>query len=108
MGTFLVYIIKSALCLTLLYLPYTLLLRKERLHRLNRMALLAILAASFLFPLSQEEWFGGMWHSWQSAAPEGAYAGLIDRLGRTELFMPEVVIMPDADVPVWPLVCVCL
>ena len=49
MGTFLVYIIKSALCLTLLYLPYTLLLRKERLHRLNRMALLAILAASFLF-----------------------------------------------------------
>lgn len=52
MGTFLVYIIKSALCLTLLYLPYTLLLRKERLHRLNRMALLAILAASFLFPLS--------------------------------------------------------
>lgn len=85
MGTFLVYIIKSALCLTLLYLPYTLLLRKERLHRLNRMALLAILAASFLFPLSQEEWFGGMWHSWQSAAPEGAYAGLIDRLGRTEL-----------------------
>ena len=102
MGTFLVYIIKSALCLTLLYLPYTLLLRKERLHRLNRMALLAILAASFLFPLSQEEWFGGMWHSWQSAAPEGAYAGLIDRLGRTELFMPEVVIMPDADVPVWP------
>ena len=47
MGTFLVYIIKSALCLTLLYLPYTLLLRKERLHRLNRMALLAILAASF-------------------------------------------------------------
>ena len=48
MGTFLVYIIKSALCLTLLYLPYTLLLRKERLHRLNRMALLAILAASFL------------------------------------------------------------
>ena len=77
MGTFLVYIIKSALCLTLLYLPYTLLLRKERLHRLNRMALLAILAASFLFPLSQEEWFGGMWHSWQSAAPEGAYAGLM-------------------------------
>lgn len=103
-----VYIIKSALCLTLLYLPYTLLLRKERLHRLNRMALLAILAASFLFPLSQEDWFGGMWHSWQSAAPEGAYAGLIDRLGRTELFIPEVVIMPDADVPVWPLVCACL
>ena len=50
MGTFLVYIIKSALCLTLLYLPYTLLLRKERLHRLNRMALLAILAAFVPFP----------------------------------------------------------
>ena len=29
MGTFLVYIIKSAFCLTLLYLPYTLLLRGE-------------------------------------------------------------------------------
>ena len=50
MGTFLVYIIKSAFCLTLLYLPYTLLLRKEKLHRLNRMALFAILVASFLLP----------------------------------------------------------
>ena len=58
MGTFLVYIIKSAFCLTLLYLPYTLLLRKEKLHRLNRMALFAILVASFLLPLAQEEWFG--------------------------------------------------
>lgn len=75
MGTFLVYIIKSALCLTLLYLPYTLLLRKERLHRLNRMALLAIPCGFVPFPAFAEEWFGGMWHSWQSAAPEGAYAG---------------------------------
>ena len=55
MGTFLVYIIKSAFCMVLLYLPYTLLLRKERLHRLNRLALLVILVVSFLLPAVREE-----------------------------------------------------
>ena len=59
MGTFLVYIIKSAFCLTLLYLPYTLLLRGEKHHRLSRMALHVLSVAAFLLPLVQEEWFGG-------------------------------------------------
>lgn len=54
MGTFLVYIIKSAFCLTLLYLPYTLLLRGEKHHRLSRMALHVLSVAAFLLPLVQE------------------------------------------------------
>ena len=32
MGLFLVYIIKVSLCMTLLYLPYALLLRYEKWH----------------------------------------------------------------------------
>lgn len=45
------YILKSAAVLTLLYVPYMLLLRKESFFRFNRMVLLFILAASFLLPL---------------------------------------------------------
>ena len=106
MGTFLVYIIKSAFCLTLLYLPYTLLLRKEKLHRLNRMALFAILVASFLLPLAQEEWFGQGWHSWQTAVPDGVYASLIGQLDSTGHFLPTVVVTAGTPVPVWPMVLV--
>ena len=106
MGTFLVYIIKSAFCLTLLYLPYTLLLRKEKLHRLNRMALFAILVASFLLPLAQEEWFGQGWHSWQTAVPDGVYASLIGQLDSTGHFLPAVVVTAGSPVPVWPMVLV--
>ena len=51
MGIFLVYIIKSAVCLAIFYLFYRLLLSRETFHRFNRFALLGILLWSCLLPL---------------------------------------------------------
>ena len=108
MGTFLVYIIKSAFCLTLLYLPYTLLLRGEKHHRLSRMALHVLSVAAFLLPLVQEEWFGGAVRSWQTAMPEGTYAVLVERLEQADvLAMPDTGSSEEA-VPIWPMVLVGL
>lgn len=45
------YSVKSALVLTLLYLPYMLILRKESFFRLNRTVLLLILLLSLVLPL---------------------------------------------------------
>ncbi len=53
MGTFFVYILKSALCLALFYLFYRLLLSRETFHRFNRFALLGLLVLSCLLPLVQ-------------------------------------------------------
>ena len=53
MGTFLVYILKSAVCLAMFYLFYRLLLSKETFHRFNRMALLGVMVLSCLLPLIQ-------------------------------------------------------
>ena len=50
MGIFLIYILKSAVCLSLFYLFYRLLLSKETFHRFNRIALLGILFLSLLIP----------------------------------------------------------
>lgn len=47
----LVYSLKSALVLTLLYLPYTLMLRKESFFRMNRVTLLTILMLALVLPL---------------------------------------------------------
>ncbi len=44
------WLLSSTLVLTLLYAPYTLLLRKERLFRQNRFTLLAILVFSLVLP----------------------------------------------------------
>ena len=51
MGTFLVYILKSAVCLAMFHLFYRLLLSKETFHRFNRMALLGVMLLSCLLPL---------------------------------------------------------
>ena len=51
MTALLVYTLKSAFVLTLLYLPYTLMLRKERFFRLNRLTLLSILLLALVQPL---------------------------------------------------------
>ena len=50
MGTFLVYILKSSVCLALFYLFYRLLLSKETFHRFNRLALLGVLVLSCAVP----------------------------------------------------------
>ena len=51
MGLFLVYIMKSALCLAAFYLFYRLLLSRETFHRFNRLALLGVLGLSGVLPL---------------------------------------------------------
>ena len=51
MEQMLIYTLKSALVLTLLYLPYTLMLRRERFFRMNRTTLLGILGVALIFPL---------------------------------------------------------
>ena len=50
-SSLLVYTLKSALVLTLLFLPYLPLLRRERFFRLSRMTLLSVLLLSLLLPL---------------------------------------------------------
>lgn len=46
----LLYSLKSALALTILYVPYLLILQKERYFRLNRMVLLCIIMLSLVLP----------------------------------------------------------
>src|SRR3712207_5066697 len=58
MDVFVVYIVKVALCLTVLYLPYTLMLRHESFFRINRLALLAIVAVSLAIPFLQVDMKG--------------------------------------------------
>ena len=51
MSALFLYSIKSAMVLTVLYLPYTLMLRRESFFRFNRMMLLSILFLSLVLPL---------------------------------------------------------
>ena len=51
MGIITIYAIKSALCLTLLYLPYVLLMRRDTFHAFNRVLLLCIVVLSLVMPL---------------------------------------------------------
>ena len=52
----LLYSIKSAIVLTMLYLPYMLMLRRESFFRFNRMVLLGILLLSLVLPLCNIPW----------------------------------------------------
>ena len=56
MSALLLYSIKSAIVLTLLYLPYMLMLRRESFFRFNRLVLLAILLMSLVLPLCNIPW----------------------------------------------------
>lgn len=51
MTTLLIHILKWAFCLAVLYIPFTLLLRKETFASLNRRMLLGIVAVSAMLPL---------------------------------------------------------
>ena len=51
LGAFTIYAIKSAICLALLYLPYTLLMRRDTFHAFNRVLLLSIVVLSLVMPL---------------------------------------------------------
>ena len=50
MNDILIYSLKSALVLVMLYMPYILMLRKERFFRTNRIMLLSILFFSLVLP----------------------------------------------------------
>ena len=56
MSAVLLYSIKSAMVLTMLYLPYMLMLRRESFFRFNRMVLLGILLLSLVLPLCNVPW----------------------------------------------------
>ncbi|MGN0230367.1 MAG: TonB family protein, partial [Muribaculaceae bacterium] len=51
MNTFPTYMLQSAIVMVVLYLPYVLLLHREKFPRVNRLVLLFILLASVLLPL---------------------------------------------------------
>lgn len=55
-SSLLLYSIKSAMVLTMLYLPYMLLLRRESFFRFNRIVLLGILLLSLVLPLCNIPW----------------------------------------------------
>ena len=50
MATILIYILKWALCLALLYIPFALLLRRETFATFNRWLLIGIIAMSAILP----------------------------------------------------------
>ena len=50
MGPFVAYILKSAIVLTVFYSLFALLMSRETLHRINRIALLLMMVASFVVP----------------------------------------------------------
>ena len=56
MSAVLLYSIKSAIVLSMLYLPYMLMLRRESFFRFNRMVLLCILLLSLVLPLCNVPW----------------------------------------------------
>ena len=53
MATFIIYIIRWAVCLTLLYSLFGLFLKRETLHGINRIVLLLVLIASMVLPFVQ-------------------------------------------------------
>lgn len=53
MASFIIYVIKWAICLTLLYSLYGLFLRRETFHRLNRAVLVGIMVVSMVLPCFQ-------------------------------------------------------
>jgi hypothetical protein len=53
MGTFLVFILKSTVCMSVFYPFYKLLLSRDTFHRFNRAALLSIVCLSILIPLCE-------------------------------------------------------
>ncbi len=55
MATFIIYLIRWAVCLTLLYSLFGLFLKRETLHSMNRIVLLTVLVSSMVLPLCQIE-----------------------------------------------------
>ena len=59
MALFIIYILRWAICLTLLYSLFRVVLSRETLHSFNRLILLSVMTLSMLLPICQMEFFGG-------------------------------------------------
>ena len=53
MGTLLIYILKSAVCLAVFYLFYKLLMSRETFHRFNRFSLLGLMIICSIIPFAK-------------------------------------------------------
>ena len=53
MGTLLIYILKSAVCLAIFYLFYKLLMSRETFHRFNRFSLLGLMIICSIIPFAK-------------------------------------------------------
>ena len=105
MGTFVAYIIRAAICLTLLYLPYALLMRKETYYRLNRAVLLIMTALSFLLPLCHFPAFG----SKPAETVDAINNNLIIGIGIPQMLNAVLATESDeASRHIWPLVLICI
>ena len=89
-SSLLLYSIKSAIVLTLLYLPYMLMLRRESFFRFNRMVLLGILLLSLTLPLCNVSWMS-LDHQ---PVVQAAQVQMLE-LGIPVHVLPEVMVMPE-------------
>lgn len=106
--TIVLFAIKASVTLTLLYLPYLLLMRHESMFRLNRIVLLGIILLSFLLPLvnitiGDFTLFGNL-HELEALASTGemgiANAGII-----TEY---TTIGKPTTETPIWPFIVIAI
>ena len=86
----LLYSFKSAIVLTLLYLPYMLMLRRESFFRFNRMVLLGILLLSLTLPLCNVSWMS-LDHQ---PVVQAAQVQMLE-LGIPVHVLPEVMVLPE-------------
>ena len=93
MSALLLYSIKSAIVLSLLYLPYMLMLRRESFFRFNRMMLLGILFLSLLLPLCNIPWMSLD----RQPVVQAAQLQMLE-LGIPVHVLPEVYVMADGTV----------
>ena len=92
-SSLLLYSIKSAIVLSLLYLPYMLMLRRESFFRFNRMMLLSILFLSLLLPLCNIPWMSLD----RQPVVQAAQLQMLE-LGIPVHVLPEVYVMADGTV----------
>ena len=94
MTAILLYSMKSALVLALLYLPYTLMLRRESFFRFNRLVLLGILGLSLVLPLCNVP----VLSLDRQPVVQAAQRQMLE-LGVPVHVLPELLITPDAVAP---------
>lgn len=70
------YAIKAAICLTVLYLPYTFMLRRHTFFSFNRIVLLSIVAMSFVLPLLDIPLLSGLFTPTSAESPTFIEIGL--------------------------------